>query len=103
MQDERQIEVSRAATLNAKHLALASAGHVQQAPNAVLAMRLMLGDKHGQTRVHSENLSRYGVAFGSRLQLSEANIESLWLGGIIHDYYGLRGQAAWQPVPQQVH
>jgi putative two-component system response regulator len=85
MQGERQTEVSPAAMLNAKHLALASAGQGPQAPEPVLAIQLMLGGKDHSTRVHCENLSRYGVAIGSSLQLPLADIEALRVGGMVHD------------------
>ncbi len=88
MHGEKQVEEPRAATLNTEHLARASAGLVnkaQQAPDALFTVQLMLGTKHDQTRIHCENLSRYGVAMGSSLQLPEAEIGALRLGGIIHD------------------
>src|SRR5207248_11524375 len=93
MHGEKHVEELRAATLNSEHLARASAGlvnaglvnNVQQAPDALITVQMMLGSKHDQTRVHCENLSRYGVAMGSSLQLPEAEIGALRLGGIIHD------------------
>ena len=45
----------------------------------------MLGGKDHRTRVHCENLSRYGVAIGSSLQLPQTEIEALRVGGMIHD------------------
>ena len=83
MQAGVQAESLRRTALKPEHL-LVLRGRQEQA-EAVLGLQLFLSSHDPGTRVHCENLSRYGVAIASSLKLPQAEIEALRIGGMVHD------------------
>ena len=59
--------------------------HLDSAESVILSLALTIETRDAYTEGHCRRLSEYAVALGRQLALSEADLDALRSGGILHD------------------